>query len=198
MFHINFAVLFLLFIELPPTVSPSQGELVDVKKLVPDVVLDLRYATENNFTHHRVYDRAVCLARRSTAEKLAAVQKELQTEGLGLKLFDCYRPLSVQKKFWSLVPDERYVANPARGSRHNRGAALDLTLIRVADGKQLDMGTEFDDFTERAHRDYASLPPNVRTNRKKLEDVMARHGFIGLPTEWWHFDDRDWERYAVT
>lgn len=176
----------------------QRDDFVDVSQTVPGLFLDLRYATKNNFTHHQVYKHAVCLARRSTAEKLAAVQKSLQAEGLGIKVFDCYRPLRVQKKFWALVPDERYVANPARGSRHNRGAALDLTVVQTADGRELDMGTDFDNFTDRAHRDYAGLPLPVRENRRLLEQIMIRHGFIGLPTEWWHFDDADWQTFPVS
>ena len=174
-----------------------EKDFVEVTKRIPGIVLDLRYATENNFTHHRVYERGVCVARRSSVEKLAAAEKDFETEGFRLKLFDCYRPLSVQKKFWALVPDERYVANPAKGSRHNRGAAFDLTLIYNSDAKELDMGTGFDDFTEGAHRDFVGLPVDVTANRKTLENVMVRHGFIGLPTEWWHFDDADWEQYPV-
>ena len=178
-------------------IAGQPQDFVDLRTVVPNVVLDLRYATEDNFTHHRVYDNAVCLVRRSTAEKLARVQDDLRAGGLRLKVYDCYRPLSVQKRFWALVPDERYVANPTKGSRHNRGAALDLTLFRAGDSKTLDMGTEFDDFTERAHRDYTNLPSTVLANRRKLKDAMVRRGFIGLPTEWWHFDDADWERYPL-
>jgi D-alanyl-D-alanine dipeptidase len=173
------------------------NDFVNAGRYIPGLKLDIRYATNNNFTHQRVYDSAVCMLRRETAEKLLAVQKELASSGLSLKVFDCYRPLSVQKKFWSLVPDERYVADPSKGSRHNRGAAVDLTLIRISDSGELEMGTGFDDFSERAHRDYTDLPVDARSNRRKLEDVMVRHGFTGLPTEWWHFDDNDWQKYPV-
>jgi D-alanyl-D-alanine dipeptidase len=98
---------------------------------------------------------------------------------------------------WSIVPDERYVANPEKGSRHNRGAAVDVSLVNLSDGRELWMPTPHDEFTERAHRDYASLPPEPLANRKKLEEVMVRNGFVGLPTEWWHFDDVDWQNYNV-
>ena len=98
---------------------------------------------------------------------------------------------------WSIVPDERYVANPEQGSRHNRGAAVDVSLVRLDDGTELWMPTPYDEFTERAHREYASLPAEPAANRKKLEEVMTRNGFVGLPTEWWHFDDGDWQNYNV-
>src|SRR4051794_27684853 len=110
--------------------KPEPADLVNAEKEIPGVVLDIRYATTNNFTKQIVYPAAKFYLRRATSDKLKAVQKELQAHGLGLKIFDGYRPLSVQKKFWALVPDDRYVANPAKGSRHNRGAAVDLTIIK--------------------------------------------------------------------
>src|SRR5207302_168764 len=153
----------------------------------PGVRLDIRYATENNFTHQRVYAEARCLLRRAVAERLARVQAALAVDELGLLVFDCFRPLSVQRRFWALVPDERYVADPRKGSRHNRGAAIDLTLVD-AGGKPLDMGTDFDDFGPRAHRDFRELPQPALDHRARLERAMAKEGFTGLPTEWWHFD----------
>ena len=127
---------------------------------------------------------------------LDSVQRELEKVGLGLKVWDCYRPLSVQKILWSIVPDERYVANPAKGSRHNRGCAVDLTLVDSL-GNELPMPTKYDDFTEKAHRDYYNLPDTVIKNRKILEDVMKKYGFIPLPTEWWHFDAQGWENFSI-
>jgi len=120
----------------------------------------------------------------------------LAGQKLGLKLWDCYRPLSVQRKFWALVPDARYVANPAKGSRHNRGAAVDLTLVD-ATGRELDMGTAFDDFSERAHRDARDVSEAARGHRATLEAAMAAEGFLGMPTEWWHFDYGDWRKYPI-
>lgn len=171
-------------------------DLVEIKKLCPSIVLDIRYATANNFTGKVVYSSPRCFMRRTTAEKLIKVQEELAKFGLGLKIFDAYRPRRVQYKFWELVPDERYVANPAKGSKHNRGTAVDCTLV-MSDGAELAMPTEFDDFTEKAHRDYKKLPAKVIRNRELLENIMTKHGFIGLPTEWWHFDDTDWEKYDL-
>jgi zinc D-Ala-D-Ala dipeptidase len=172
--------------------SCRSPELVELR----NVVLDIRYATPNNFTKQRLYDEARCLLRPGTAQKLEAARREFEAEGLRLKVFDCYRPLAVQRKMWALVPDERYVADPAKGSRHNRGAAVDLTLVR-ADGSELPMPTGYDDFSERAHRDYSGLPADVIANRARLEQVMTKHGFVGLPTEWWHFDDVDWQKYSL-
>ena len=171
-------------------------DIVDVEKEIPGIRLEIRYATTNNFTKQAVYPVAKCYLRRTSAEKLKAVQKELSTQGLRLKIYDGYRPLSVQKKFWALVPDDRYVANPAKGSRHNRGAAVDLTIIRK-DGTELQMPTPYDDFTEKAHRDYKDLPLEAIKNRQLLEDVMTKHGFVGISTEWWHFDDVDWKNYDI-
>jgi zinc D-Ala-D-Ala dipeptidase len=170
--------------------------LVDIQSVDPGIRLDIRYATENNFTHQKVYDEAACFLRAEAAQNLSKVQEDLEKQGLGLKVFDCYRPLSVQRKFWALVPDERYVANPGKGSRHNRGAAVDLTLVRE-DGTELPMPTAYDDFTERAHRDYIKLPQEAIKDRELLEWIMARHGFVPLPTEWWHFDFAGWEKYPV-
>jgi D-alanyl-D-alanine dipeptidase len=179
----------------PAGASPP-SELVDLTRIAPHVRLDIRYATANNFTHHQVYPDARCLLRRGVAERLARVQAALEADGLGLQVFDCFRPLSVQRKFWALVPDPRYVADPRKGSRHNRGAAVDLTLVTAA-GAPLDMGTDFDDFSERAHRDYRALPDAALAHRAQLERAMAREGFVGLPTEWWHFDAPDWRTFAI-
>ena len=179
------------------TVPGKPDDFVELTKLIPGLVLDIRYATTNNFTGQKVYPDARCFLRRATAGKLKRVQKELASQGLGLKIFDGFRPLAVQRRFWEIMPDERYVANPAKGSRHNRGAAVDLTLIRLSDGRELPMPTPFDDFSERAGRDYPDLPAEVIRNRDLLRRVMEKHGFIALPTEWWHFDDVDWRNYPI-
>lgn len=172
--------------------------LVNVRKYAPDAIFDIRYATSNNFTHEQVYNTASCYLREETATKIGAVEHALLARGLTLRIFDCYRPLSVQKKFWALVPDDRYVADPAKGSRHNRGAAIDLTIADRKTGKDLDMGTGFDDFSPRAYRDYSDLPATVLANRRMLGQYMDAQGFTGLSTEWWHFDDHDWRRYPIS
>jgi D-alanyl-D-alanine dipeptidase len=174
----------------------APDELVDVHALHPKIRFDLRYATPTNFTKRVIYPVARCFLRRAVAERLAQVQDDLARDGLGLKVFDCYRPLSAQRLLWSLVPDERYVANPAQGSRHNRGAAVDLTLV-TASGAALPMPTDFDDFSERAHRGFAGLDEAPRRNRERLERAMTAHGFVPLATEWWHFDAPDWADYRL-
>jgi D-alanyl-D-alanine dipeptidase len=180
-----------------PSPRPASGELVDVAVLAPTIRLDLRYATRDNFTGVAVYPAARCLLRRDAAERLARVQRALRAEGLGLMVWDCYRPFSVQERFWALVPDERYVARPVRrdgrpveGSKHNRGAAVDVTLVDAA-GRPLPMPTGFDDFSERAHRG-APAAPAARANASRLEAAMAAEGFEPLATEWWHFDAPGW------
>jgi len=173
------------------------GDLVDLERTIPGLVLDIRYATTNNFTGQQLYPAARCFLRRAPAQKLRAVQSELAGQGLGLKIFDGYRPLSVQRKMWAVFPQPGYVADPKKGSRHNRGAAVDVTLLQLATGQELLMPTPYDDFTERAHRDFMELPSEAIRNRTLLEQVMTRHGFIGLPTEWWHFDDADWKQYPL-
>jgi zinc D-Ala-D-Ala dipeptidase len=174
----------------------AQSDLVNVWKLDSTITLDIRYATANNFTGKQVYDEAKFFLRSEPAGKILEIQKELKQLGLGLKIFDGYRPLSVQKKFWEIMPDERYVADPKKGSRHNRGAAVDLTLIDK-NGNEIPMPTPYDDFTEKASRNYMDLSSQIIINRKFLEDLMTKYGFTGLPTEWWHFDYNGWEKYDV-
>ncbi|MEW6495588.1 MAG: M15 family metallopeptidase [Cyanobacteriota bacterium] len=188
---------------VPLTSSPSaksslpyDARLIDIRTLNPNILLDIRYATTNNFLKRPLYSKARCVLRGAAARRLAQVQKELETKGLGLKVYDCYRPLSVQKLMWQVKPDSRYVANPKYGSRHNRGAAVDLTLVD-RNGKELEMPTGFDDFTTRAHRDYKGGSTQARKNSQVLENAMKKYGFIPLPTEWWHFDAPGWDNYAI-
>ena len=176
--------------------SNNIPEFVDIQKMNPSIVLDIRYATKNNFLHQAVYPQARCFLIKEAALKLNEVQKELQQLGLGLKIFDGYRPLSVQKKMWQIMPNPKYVANPARGSRHNRGCAVDLTLVDST-GKELPMPTEFDNFTKRAHHNYMKLPANVRLNRWILKTVMMKHGFKPISSEWWHYDLIGYRKYPV-
>ncbi len=175
---------------------PKKSDLVTISSINPRIIHDIRYATENNFTGKKVYSGSYCFAQRQVAQALDNVQKELETRNFGLKIFDGYRPRTVSYLFWELVPDERYVANPAKGSRHNRGCAVDVTLVDKM-GKELLMPSEFDDFSERAHRNYMNLPEEVIKNRELLETVMLKHGFTGLSTEWWHFDFKGWEAYPL-
>jgi zinc D-Ala-D-Ala dipeptidase len=170
--------------------------LVDIEQTIPGVRLDIRYATADNFVKEKLYPVARCLLRKETAEKLARVQAALQKEGLALKIFDGYRPLSVQKKLWEKYPVEGFVANPAKGSNHNRGAAVDLTLVDK-DGKELPMPSAYDEFSERAHRAYKGGTAEERKHRGILEKAMESEGFKGLKSEWWHFDDTDAKKYPV-
>jgi zinc D-Ala-D-Ala dipeptidase len=163
------------------------------------LVLDIRYATTNNFTGQKVYPSARCFLRDSVSKKLGAVQTLLRRQGLGLKVYDCYRPFSVQELFWRIMPDERYVLEPVRNggtlvksSRHNRGAAVDVTLVD-GQGSELPMPTGYDDFTDAAHRDSRKASLIARRNSAVLEQAMRSQGFIPLPTEWWHFDAPGWE-----
>lgn len=188
-------IAFIFFIAFIPAIY-AQYDIVNVWKLDTTIVLDIRYATTNNFTGKQVYDEAKFFLRSEPAQKILEVQKELKTLGLGLKIFDGYRPLSVQRKFWEIMPDERYVANPEKGSRHNRGAAVDLTLVDKY-GNEIPMPTPYDDFTEKASRNYMDFPAQIIINRKFLEDIMLKYGFEGLPTEWWHFDYKGWEKYDI-
>lgn len=169
---------------------------VDVEKFCPNIVLDVIYATPNNFTKEILYPTAKCFLRKPVAQRLLKVQQELEGMGLGLKVFDGYRPFRVTVKFWNLIQDIRYVADPKLGSKHNRGAAVDVTLIDFT-GKELEMPTPIDEMTERAHRDYDKVSKKALQHRELLEEMMVKHGFIPLPTEWWHFDDKDWEKYPI-
>ena len=174
----------------------EDNPLVDIQKIEPKIRIDIRYATPDNFTHETLYPEARCLLLREVAEKLSNVQKNLEKKGLGLKIFDGYRPLSVQKKMWAKFPVEGYVANPAKGSNHNRGAAVDLTIVDTA-GNELPMPSAYDEFSERAHRDYNGGTPEQLKNRQLLQSEMENEGFHGLSTEWWHFDYKDAKKYPV-
>jgi zinc D-Ala-D-Ala dipeptidase len=175
---------------------PSWARLVDIRTVNRNIRLDIRYATTNNFLKRKLYPIAKCALRSSVAQKLGKVQTDLEKIGLGLKVYDCYRPFSVTKQMWEFLPDPNYVANPARGSRHNRGAAVDLTLVDRT-GKELEMPTPYDNFTTKAHRNYAGGSAQSRKNRQLLEDAMKKQGFIGISTEWWHFDSEDWQKFAI-
>lgn len=157
--------------------------------LIPGIQYDLRYAGTNNFMHRLMYPEnlSYTFLRLPAAKALDSVQQELSKQGLGLKVFDAYRPYQVTVDFWELVKDERYVANPAKGSGHNRGIAVDVTLIQLQTGSSLDMGTDFDNFSDTAHHSFKELPADVLQHRKVLKTVMEKYGFKALDTEWWHY-----------
>ena len=175
----------------------NKKELVDLEKHVPGLVLDIRYATTNNFTGERIYDKAKAYARRPVADALLAVQKELRPKGLGIKMFDAYRPYRATVKFYEVYKDTTYVASPYRGSRHNRGCALDLTIVDLKTGKELPMPTEYDSFKKEAWPSTPVKDPVIRANRQLLIDVMQKHGFKVNGSEWWHYDFIGWKNYEV-
>ena len=152
-----------------------------------DFVYDMRYATTNNFLKEKVYDCAECYVRTKTAKALIAVNQEFMKQGVRIKFFDCYRPNSVQHKMWKILPNPQYVANPVKGSIHNKGGAIDITMVDST-GIELDMGTEFDFFGKKAHHDFMDLPETVLANRKLLKETMEANGFWGIRTEWWHYN----------
>jgi len=204
------AALFLLAFLAPaaPALSGAEEDLaragfVEPVALDRSLVLDMRYAGTNNFSGQAVYPSARCFLRADVAKRLLAAQAELRKKGLGLKLFDCYRPFHVQERFWAIVPDERYVARPEKkdgvivqGSKHNRGAAVDAGLVDSKE-RELPMPSGFDDFTEKAHRDYQGASAEALKNRATLERAMSAQGFEPLPTEWWHFDGPGWQGYEM-
>lgn len=176
-------------INLQKTAARFPGKaMVDIKKVSPEMVFDLRYAGSNNFMHQPLYPSIkTTYLRKAAADSLKAVQFELNKMALGLKIFDAYRPYSVTEKLWEPVQDDRYAADPRKGSGHNRGIAVDLTVIRLKDKQELDMGTGFDNFSDTAHHSFTNLPAAVLKNRLLLKTTMEKHGFKALDTEWWHY-----------
>jgi len=176
--------------------SDSLKKMVELKTIVPNIQYDLRYATVNNFMHRQVYkEGSHTFLRLIVARALGRVQQELNEKDLSLKIWDAYRPYSVTEKMWELIKDERYVADPKKGSGHNRGIAVDLTIIDRTTGKELDMGTGFDNFTDTAHQTFKNLPLEILNNRGLLKTVMEKNGFVAMETEWWHFfwNNQDFE-----
>lgn len=179
----------------PPT--PAEPALVDAAERVPGLVLDLRYATENNFLKRRLYRAPRCLLRPGVAARLAAAQAALRPLGFGLKVFDCYRPFSVQKILWDAVPQRGLVAPPALGgSNHNRGAAVDASLVRL-DGSPVAMPTDFDDFSKTARINSMLPTREAQRHREILQSAMTAAGFKLMFMEWWHFDDPDALRFRA-
>ncbi|NTW48260.1 MAG: D-alanyl-D-alanine dipeptidase [Chlorobiales bacterium] len=190
-----------IFISLfSATVAFAQPEqdLVEVRKINPSIRVELRYAASDNFTGKPIYENARCLLRRAVAERLSRVQKRLEKQGFGLKIWDAYRPVSAQEKLWKVTPPKRrlYVSNPAKGSKHSRGAAVDLTLVDLK-GNDLPMPTEYDAFTVRAQSNYSQLSKEVVQNRTTLHNAMKAEGFIPASGEWWHFSDPGWRKYPL-
>lgn len=152
-----------------------------------DFEYDLRYATENNFLKAKVYNCAECYTRVKTAKALIKANNDFIKQGYKIKFYDCYRPNSVQYKMWEIVPNPQYVANPVKGSIHNKGGAVDITLETLS-GDELDMGTDFDFFGKKAYHDNTDLPKEILKNRKVLKETMEKYGFWSVRTEWWHYN----------
>ncbi len=193
----------LINFSIPAMIQPH--ELINIKKVNPTIHTDVIYATNKNFTKEVIYTSAQCYLHKEAAQALSEVQKELAKQKLGLKIWDGYRPLSAQWKLWNICakqyPDqkerENYVSNPVKGGWHTRGTAVDVTLIDLETGKELEMPTEFDHFGPEAWRNYQKLPATAKKNSQLLEDIMKKYGFDGLPSEWWHFDYKGWKDCAV-
>ena len=168
---------------------PEDDAFVRVKEYIPDIVVDLRYATDNNFTDQQIYNFSEAWLRYGTVKKLLLVQEELRQNGLYLKIWDGFRPPSAQFKLWEICPDPTYVSNPNNGfSSHSRGNTVDITLV-YSDGTELVMPTGFDDFSKLADRDYSDCDPEAADNARMLEQLMKDCGFKPYSGEWWHFTD---------
>jgi len=175
------------------------AELVELVKLDPSIKLEIRYATTNNFLGTRFYDEARAFMQRPAAEAVVRANASLKTLGYGLLIHDAYRPWYVTKMFWDATPtDKRWlVADPSQGSKHNRGAAVDLTLYDLATGRPVEMPSTYDESTDRAYADYPGGTSAQRWRRAVLRRAMEAQGFVVNPTEWWHFDHKDWRQYAI-
>lgn len=173
------------------------NELVEIKKAVPSIVLDIRYATANNFMKQVMYKQARAFARKPVVAQLKKIQAILNKKGYGLKIFDGYRPYAITVAFYQKASDKNFVANPNKGSKHNRGCAVDLTIIDLKTGKDIPMPTPYDSFAPEAAPHYQKLPANVIKNRDFLIATMQANGFKVIYNEWWHFDFNGWQEYDL-
>lgn len=183
----------------PAEKNKRDADLIELTKLERSIKLDIRYATASNFVGRAVYSDARAFLQRPAAEALIRVHKLLKKEGLGIVIFDGYRPWSVTKLFWEVVPADKriFVADPRKGSKHNRGCAVDLGIYDRKTGKLIPMPSDFDEFSEKASPNYTGGTEAERANRDKLRRMMEAEGFTVNPNEWWHFDFKDWEKYAI-
>jgi zinc D-Ala-D-Ala dipeptidase len=205
--RILMAALALLLLAYCPSGAPKEAknlrssDLVEITKLDPSIRLDIRYATADNFVHRPVYRQARAFLQRPAAEALVRGNASLKPKGYGLLVFDAYRPWSVTKIFWDTASKKEreigFVSNPKKGSRHNRGCAVDLSLYDLQTGLEVPMPSTFDEFSERASPKYAGGPEKTRATRDLLRKAMEAEGFVVNKSEWWHFDYRDWQRYSI-
>jgi D-alanyl-D-alanine dipeptidase len=169
------------------TANVNDTTFVNLKDFSLDFVYDMKYASSDNFLNEKVYDCGECFLRLKTVKALVKANEIFKKQGLRIKLFDCYRPLDIQKKMWKIVSNPEYVADPAKGSIHNRGGAVDITLVDK-NGKELDMGTQFDFFGIEASHAYTKLPQNIKSNRQLLKKIMTANEFNSFDSEWWHYN----------
>ena len=169
--------------------AKSDDELVRIKTYIPDIVEDIRYATVNNFTKQVIYEDSSAYLRYGTVKKLINVQNELKSKGYKLVVWDAYRPVEAQYKLWEICPDPDYVSNPNNGySNHSRGNTIDISIVKL-DGREVELPSGYDDFTEKADRDYSDVSAEAKNNAEMIENIMEKYGFKGYQKEWWHFTD---------
>ncbi len=175
------------------------SDLVELVKLDPTIKLDIRYATSNDFLGTPVYTQARAFLQRPAAEALVRAHQALKAQGYGLIIHDGYRPWYVTEIFWEATPDDKkkFVANPAEGSKHNRGCAVDLSLYDLSTGREVKMPSGYDEMTDRAYADYPGGTEDERARRALLRQAMEEQGFAVIPDEWWHFDYKDWKQYPI-
>jgi len=177
--------------------EPSKT-LVNLKKICPSIILDIRYATHNNFLGIPLYNLPRAYVRFPVALAIAEIQKELEPLGLSLKIYDAYRPYSITKKMWELTKGSPYVAHPAYGSIHNRGTALDLTLVNILeDSTDVPMPSQYDEFNIKASHYFLNINRSYINNRNLLKRIMEKHGFIANEHEWWHYDFKNYKNYEL-
>jgi D-alanyl-D-alanine dipeptidase len=177
--------------------SNPNNQLIEIKRAIPNISLDIRYATKNNFMQQVMYKQARAFARKPVVEALKKIQAELNKKGLGLKIFDGYRPYTITVAFYKKASDKNFVANPAKGSKHNRGCAVDLTIINLKTGKEIAMATPYDSFSAAAAANYPAVSTEVKKNREFLISIMRKNHLNVLENEWWHYDFTGWENYAL-
>jgi zinc D-Ala-D-Ala dipeptidase len=205
-FIFAFAFLYLILISgvlaqntPPKEADKREAHLVELTTLDNTIKLDIRYATDNNFVGRPVYPEARAFLQKPAANAVVNVHKKLKARGLGLVIFDGYRPWTITKLFWDVVPEDKrkFVADPAKGSKHNRGCAVDLSVYNLKTGALVEMPSGYDEFTERASPNYTGGTDVQRANRDLLRKLMEEEGFTVNPNEWWHFDFKNWQNYAI-
>ena len=198
-FALLVSILFSSSLAAPQEKNKREADLIELIKLDKTIKLDIRYARSDNFVGRAVYSEARAFLQKPAAEAIVRVHQKLKKIGLGLMIFDGYRPWSVTKLFWEVTPEDKrkFVANPQTGSRHNRGCAVDLSIYDLKTEKLIDMPSDFDEFTMRASPDYEGASEIQTKNRDLLRKMMEEEGFTVNKNEWWHFDYKDWQDYAI-